>query len=488
MRLARNIIWNTAGIGLPLVVGVAVVPAILRGLGTQRFGFLSIVWMLIGYFGIFDLGLSRTLTKLTADRLAGGREEEVAPLVSTALAVVIVSSAVISAIVAICAGWIARVALASSPGLIPEGASAILFLSASLPFVLLATVFTGLLEAYQEFAAINAVRVPAGVLVLVAPLAVMPFSKHLGVITAALAGLRLLNAAVLALLAFRTVPQLRRRPFTFHRELVRPLVTFGGWLSVSNVVGPLMAYFDRFFIAAVMGSTAVTYYTVPFDVLNRALILPTAIQGVLFPTFVTLRARSSLRIISVFGRSSQTTMLLMLPVLLGTMLLGHEGLRFWVGARFADYSTATAKILVVGVLMNATARIPFVLVQAAGQAKWTALLHLLEFPLYGLTLWSLLSLGAGIEGVAYAWTGRVIVDTAALYVMAVTLESGLKRIVRRDLLWVSSACLIAIGLDWVVQSIAVRVVLVGLLGLACAIALLTYVSGSNQAALLKGSV
>src|ERR1700726_4993279 len=105
MRLARNIVWNAAGIGLPLLIGIAVVPTIVKGLGTERFGFLSIVWMLIGYFSIFDLGLGRALTKLAADKLARDEEDEIAPLASTALILVFASSALVGFVIAMSAGW-----------------------------------------------------------------------------------------------------------------------------------------------------------------------------------------------------------------------------------------------------------------------------------------------------------------------------------------------------------------------------------------------
>ena len=480
MKLARNIIWNAIGIALPLLVGVAVVPAIVRGLGTERFGFLSIIWVLIGYFSVFDLGLGRTLTKLAADRLAEGREEQIAPLAWTTLITVAVTSTFVSVIVALAAQWVAQIALKHSPALVPEGTLAVLWLAISLPFVLLATVLTGLLEAYQRFGLINAVRVPLGVLILAAPLAVLPFSRDLGVITAALAGIRILNAAVLTALALRIVPALRHHLFVFRRELLRPLLTFGGWLTVSNVVGPLMVYFDRFLIAVVLGSAAIAYYTVPYDVLNRVLVLPTAMQAVLFPTFVMLLGQSSPRVVSVFGRSSETTMLLMAPVLLAVVLLAQQGLQLWVGETFAEKSALTAKILAVGVLANAMARSPFVFIQAANKANWTAILHMIELPLYAIALWLLLR-SDGIEGAAYAWSGRVIIDTLVLYLMTARIEPRLTRTAMRDLSWVVGACILAVALDWSLREVSVRIAATLLLGLACGIGLMLYVSGSRPA-------
>lgn len=486
MRLAHNILWNAAGIVLPLVVGVAVVPAIVHGLGTVRFGFLSIVWMLIGYFGIFDFGLGRTLTKLVADCLGTGREKEVTSLTGTAVMIVGASGILAGLGVALLAGWIARLTLSGTPAVIPEATHAIVWLAASLPFVLVATVLTGLLEAYQRFALISAVRLPLGILILAAPLAVLPFSRDLGVITAVLAALRVLNVVALAGLTLRIIPALRHEALRFRRELVAPLLTFGGWLTVSNVVGPLMVYFDRFVVAGMLGSAAIAYYTVPYDVLNRLLLLPQAIQGVLFPNFALLRAQNSPRILFLFERSSATNMLLMLPPLLATLWLAQQGLAWWVGDSFAQNSTQVAKILVVGVLVNAMARTPFVFVQGVGRAKWTAILHMSELPFYAVVLWLLLRGGLGIEGAAYAWSGRIVVDTIALYIMTVRLEPRLSRTAWRDLAWVVSACVAALCLALLLQSPLARLAILLVVSVLCAAILLTYFNG-GRAILLKGS-
>src|SRR4029077_2346726 len=109
---------------------------------------------------------------------------------------------------------------------------AIACIGVGLPFVLLATMAGGLLEVYHDFGLINAVRIPMGTLMLAAPLAVLPFSRHLGVVTAVLVAVRIVNAGVLTVIAVRAVPQLRQHPLGFHRSLVRPLLTFGGWLTV----------------------------------------------------------------------------------------------------------------------------------------------------------------------------------------------------------------------------------------------------------------
>ena len=67
--------------------------------------------------------------------------------------------------------------------------------------------------------------------------------------------------------------------------MVGPLLRFGGWMTVTNIVSPFMAYLDRFLIGALISLTAVAYYVTPFEMITKLLVIPAALVGVLFPAF-----------------------------------------------------------------------------------------------------------------------------------------------------------------------------------------------------------
>ena len=73
--LARNVVWNLLGTVAPLLVAVPAVPRLINGMGTDRFGVLTLAWVVIGYFSLFDFGFGRALTKLVAEKLGAGRYE-----------------------------------------------------------------------------------------------------------------------------------------------------------------------------------------------------------------------------------------------------------------------------------------------------------------------------------------------------------------------------------------------------------------------------
>src|SRR5713226_920143 len=99
--LARNTVWNLLGNGAPMIVAVFCIPVLIRGLGKERFGVLTLAWALIGYASLFDLGLGRALTQLVAKKLGVGEEREIPALAWTSLLLMMVLGLAGAAIVAL---------------------------------------------------------------------------------------------------------------------------------------------------------------------------------------------------------------------------------------------------------------------------------------------------------------------------------------------------------------------------------------------------
>lgn len=60
--LVKNSLWNFLDQSTLLLVALFAIPALIQGLGTDRFGVLTLTWMMIGYFSLFDPGFGRIFT------------------------------------------------------------------------------------------------------------------------------------------------------------------------------------------------------------------------------------------------------------------------------------------------------------------------------------------------------------------------------------------------------------------------------------------
>jgi hypothetical protein len=65
--------------------------------GTSRFDVLTLVWMVVGYFSLFDLGLGRAFTKLVAEKLGKGLGDKTPALIWTVMSLLGVLGAVVVA-------------------------------------------------------------------------------------------------------------------------------------------------------------------------------------------------------------------------------------------------------------------------------------------------------------------------------------------------------------------------------------------------------
>src|SRR5262245_34777604 len=81
----RNSVLNLVGQCVPLTVGLFCVPLIANGIGPERFGVLSLAWVLLASFSIFDLGMGRAVVKLVAEDLGKGQLASISPLVWSAI-------------------------------------------------------------------------------------------------------------------------------------------------------------------------------------------------------------------------------------------------------------------------------------------------------------------------------------------------------------------------------------------------------------------
>jgi len=412
--LARNTVLNFVGQIIPLVVGIITIPYVVRGLGTEEFGVLSIAWVLLGYFGFFDLGLGRATTKFVAECLGRGEMDQLPKWIWTSLGFQLVFGLTGTAVVAGLVPFLVDQVLKIPPELIGDTKVSFFILAGSLPIVLATNGFRGVLEAAQRFDLVNYVRVPANTLVFLLPALGLPFGLRLPGIIFLLVLARV--GAMLAFLAFciKIYPNLRKR-FSFDSRLLRPLAVFGGWITVSNVVGPLMTYMDRFFIGALLSMAAVGYYTAPYEAVTRLSVVPGSLVATLFPAFSSLGATgSSQRSEQICARSVKFLLLALGPALCLIPVFAHEILRVWLGGDFAQKSSSVLQILAIGVLLNCLSFVPLTLLQAIGRPDLTAKFHLLETPIYFILMWFLVR-RFGITGAALAWSLRVAIDGALLF-------------------------------------------------------------------------
>lgn len=388
----------------PLIVALAALPVLTRVLGAERLGLLALAWAWLGYAALLDFGLGRALTRLVAASDAGELlEAPIGAFVNTAHRMLVLVGTAVGLAGALLAPWYVTRVLGVSADLRSDAlVSAILF-AMTVPAVTGASAPRAVLEARHRFRDVNLVRLPVSVGTFAVPLLLLPITASLTVIAATLSVVRVWAWWRYTKLARTEIPR---------RGSDAPAVA-GAWMTVSNVLSPLMTFADRFLIGSLVSVSAVALYAVPWEAVTKLWIVPGALTMVLFPALARLHASAPEQVAVLNTASVRLMTVLVVPVCAIACLLAPWLLRVAGGAQYAGASVTVLRILAIGVAANCIAAVPFTLLQASGRARTTAMLHLIEIMPFALLLWFAVT-RYGIVGAAAAWTTRVVIDAALL--------------------------------------------------------------------------
>lgn len=396
------------------------IPIYIGVIGEARYGVLAIAWLLLGYFGLFDLGLGRATAQRIAS-LGDSSPVELAATFWTALAMNVSLGAIGGLVIWPVAVYFFEQVFSVDTALRPELVVAIPWLVLAVPLATLSGVLTGALQGRAKFLELNLISVSSSVLIQLLPLSVAWFHGP------DLAWL--LPSVILARVITLTSLFLRCRVHVFQgfgpkvsRTLAKGLLQFGGWVTVTSLVSPMMVILDRFVIGAALGAKAVTYYTVPFQLAERSTVLPNALASALFPRLAAAGTDEARRLAAMAIRSLAVVMT---PMLLVGLLLIEPFLQWWLNPEFGARAGLTAQILLLGFWINAFAFVPYAQLQAAGQPGVVAKCHLGEVVPYLLLLYAGLHFW-GLPGAALAFGLRTLADCALLLWFTGNLAVGLK--------------------------------------------------------------
>lgn len=409
MALARNSVLSlmptVAGVG----VGILTVPLYVSIVGNERYGALLMAFVLLGYFGQADFGLGRAITQRLSS-MSDSAPVERASVVWSALAGASVISLIGGAGLYFAVDLVFRNFFDAGPYIKAEVITAAWLFTLCVPVVMFTGVSTGALVGLERFGLVSVGNTLSTVLSQVLPLvSALYYSSDFSWLLAASIVGRIIGLAPI-LFSMASV-FLYKQPINPSVAQSRRLFSFGSWIMVSAIIGPMMTMADRLVIGGVLGAAAVVAYSVPVQIASRTIMLPMAIVQAIFP-----RMASHAEGISVeLGKESVVLVGQIYAFLIvGMICFSKPLLAIWLGNDLDPRSALVGQITLIGMWINAIANVPYALIQARGNSRYTAIIHLIELPIYFFILYGL-GAAFGLSGVALAFTLRVALDCWLLF-------------------------------------------------------------------------
>lgn len=408
MSVSRNSAFNVVGAVIPLIVSIVTIPLYLHEIGSARYGALAVCWLILGYFGLFDMGLGRATTQ----RIAALHEDSIerrATVVWTATATNAGIGIVGGIIVYFGAGYFFRYLFEADAQIIAEVLDAVPILALSVPVATLTGVASGALQGRERFLEVNLSLALSTSLFQILPLiaAYLFGPKLLWLVIAAAIG----RLSGLALVWLQTHRHLTGgiKP-AFDQAEWRKLLPFGGWIFVTTMVGAAVLMADRLFIGSILGAGAVAIYAVAYDIAQRTSLLPKSLVQALFPRFS--RDDDTGRK-ALMARSLDILNLIMTPPIIGAIFIIKPFLILWLGSETGEPASKIGAILLIAYWANAFAMIPYARLQAQGRPDIVAWITFSQTPVYVCILF--LTIDAfGLIGAAVTVAVRCVLEVGVM--------------------------------------------------------------------------
>jgi O-antigen/teichoic acid export membrane protein len=442
-RLIRTVGLNTFyQIGAqvaPAIAAVAAIPILLRYLGAEPYGIVTLFSTALIYFTMLDLGLGRASTRFIAQSLEAKQPEDVRRYFWSSILLLTAAGVVVSLCFLLAVPSLVSNYLKISPAYHRAAIESFRVISVTIPLVTLTAGLRGFLEASGRFPFLSLVTAFTGVGMYVLPVLVVMAGGGLVWIAIAYVLVRIGLAAAFAIGCLRVKGRPSLRP-ALSSKAIKNMVSFGGWLSVSNVVGTGMVYGDRFLLGSCVGMVAVTSYSMPLDVIGRMQIVITSFCAVLFPLMSRLDSSGSAHFQTVYRGAVAIVMSLLTPMTVGMILLSPFLMKIWLRARNTPDAVFSAEVFLAGSIVQAMASVSFTALHARGRSDLTAGVHMTEFPIYCVAFyWA--ATRFGVRGASLVWLGRAVVDFICMAVSLQIQERG-----RSILVPEMAAALVSIGI------------------------------------------
>jgi O-antigen/teichoic acid export membrane protein len=398
--ILKNVAINFFGLVLPTFVSLVTVPSYIRLLGVERYGVIALVWTLIGYFSILDLGMSMAAQNHISKALASNDADESARVFWSATWLNLVTGIIGGLIIYFGAFLYTAYFTKVSPELQHEVYMALPWLAIAIPIANVSWVFAGAINGAERFGVYNTNQTIGTFVFQLLPLgAAWLMGPSLQNVLAAAVVARLFAAGLLGRSALKVLNL--RRILPPQLGVAKGLFNFGGWMLIASITTMVADSLDKVFLGTSLGARFVTFYTVPQNLVTRLNIVPTALVRTLFPR------------LSAVGRDHADLITQQsLEFLNGAFVLGPF-LHLWVGNEIATVAAPVGRILIVSVWLVGQANVTRIMIQSQVNPAVAARVGVFELPLFAAALWFGIHY-FGLTGAAVAVAGRALFDYGVL--------------------------------------------------------------------------
>jgi O-antigen/teichoic acid export membrane protein len=376
-RVPFFVFLNASTTVVHALAGFLTLPFLIDRLGAPTYGVWALIVAVTGYFLIFDSGFTGSVGRLAAGKRSLGDIDGLNAVVSTALIAAVPLCGVIAlavSLVSIPFFWLFDVPLAQTG----DAHMALLLVGLAMALSLPESIFFGLLWGYERFDLQNIVDIGAVTVRTALILLLINHQSSLLDLSMIIAGTSAAGFVVRAYLCWLAEPRLSVGPRLWSRSILSDLFAFGSWFALLRLSRSRLQDLSTFVIGHLLGTAAVTTFTVPKMLITHSGLLAQSLTQVVAPRAAAYHfGEQHTEQRDLFLTGGRYSLAISLYIFGGFLAVGLPFLTLWQGGtQFEEYQLLI--ILGVGEILPLSQWATYSAVVGIGKHRRLALLALAE--------------------------------------------------------------------------------------------------------------
>jgi len=293
-RFAGQVAWNGVAFAVSLVSGFVLSPLVIRGLGIEAYGVWALVFSLLEYLNIADLGIRSATVKYVAHYSALDDEPQVHRVLNSSIVYFLAMSGALGLLVIFGASW-TLVFFKVPPELHAEYLNLLRLTGFTMAAQLLFNVPKAALEAVQEFKLISRINIMVNLIRTTACIFALYFQWGLSGLGWATVLALWLGFAVIGYYFLRRFPGFRPSFWNFDRESFRRLLHYGLPTMAGTLANQFLHYGPPMLLGIVKDTASVGYYTLVLRLLAGLYEIVSQLGGMTGSLIAQLAAKMRMR-------------------------------------------------------------------------------------------------------------------------------------------------------------------------------------------------
>ena len=365
----KNATYNAISFIFPVAIGLITTPYIVHKLTTEIYGIYVLATSLMGLMTFLDLGFGQGIIKFVSHYEAKGDYNRINDIINTTLVINLIMGIIGGAIIFLFADIFAIKLFNVNE---KHRELAILsFKIVSVGFVLnlVSSTFSNIPRALQRYDISVRIQNTIWFLSVMSSVCLLYLGYGLNEMLFFYIVFQFLGIFLYFRYSKNLLPRLSIYP-NFKKDIFNEVFSFSIFTAINSITGNIVFRVDKMIIAHYLGTSAVTYYQIPFMLSQMANGFVSSVIQFLFPAVSSLNSKNDKENLKrLYLKTTRYVIALSLIIFSGLVIFGKPFLVIWIGKDIANISYPIMIIISLVFFFNSISNVGFYYYNGLGRAN-----------------------------------------------------------------------------------------------------------------------